>query len=248
MEFPDIIAFNTLKKLGVLLIYALSAAMCCADITLYTLEIPGLHQKDGQGAYDKIINQYPGSKKAFTILLVPPARANTLFKSCNNCCISPTNNNPAFYDFGGHIVQTLAMNTAKIYIFTPRNSPKIKGEVELLSGKRVGIRRGLPYGKKFEATNISPEIVNSLEQNFSKLELGRLDAVVAYAPDAYIMFADKKIEAYPHDKNNPLEIHEDALMCNGVSKNFINSFNAYLEKSKKNGYLKRILGDAYIAP
>ena len=140
------------------------------------------------------------------------------------------------------------MNTAKIYAFSPRLSPAISGGIEAIKGKRVGIRRGLPYGKRFDNANLNLDIADSLKQNFAKLERKRVDVVVAYVPDAYIFFDEIDTRSFPHAIDFPLAIHNDALVCKGVSNDFIQAFNFHIKHYQASGKLKKILGKAYIPP
>jgi hypothetical protein len=202
--------------------------LATAQVTIYGISIPGLHQKNGKGKYDIIINKTVIKTGQAILKIAPPARAENNFKICTNCCFSPANKNPEFYDFGSGYVQTEPMATAKIYIWTKRGSQPISN-LEDLKGKKVGIRRGMPYGKTFENSGLNTQDVNNIEQNIIKLEKGRIDAFIAYVPDAYNIFKDIGMVPLPHDKNNPIAIHEDSLVCKGVSSQFIKDFNRMLK-------------------
>lgn len=115
-----------------------------------------------------------------------------------------------------------------------------------LKGKKVGIRHGMPYGKTFDGAALKVEIASTLASNFKKLQRGRLDAVVAYIPDAYIYFMEQGIEPFPHDVDKPLVTHDDALLCRGVAPSFIDTFNRGLKVLRDSGKLKNILGDGYV--
>ncbi|MEH6346091.1 MAG: hypothetical protein V7785_13455 [Bermanella sp.] len=237
-----------LKFTQCLLLYWLCASACLADINILSIAIPGLHQSNEQGAYDKIINQLEYSEETFQLTVVPPARAKAQFLLCKNCCISPTNMNPNFYDYKPAMVETLPMNIAKIYVFSARNTQAISGGVNAIRNKRVGVRRGLPYGKRFAEAGLNLDIADSLKQNFGKLERNRVDVVVAYIPDAYIFFDEIDTRSYPHAIDYPLAIHNDSLVCRGVSNDFIQAFNYHIKHYHASGKLKRILGKAYVPP
>jgi len=216
-----------------------------AEVSIIGLEIPGLHQNDGEGVYDKIVNQTVVRKRLANLNVYPPTRAEELFETCKNCCLTPANKNPEFYDFPSPIVETDPMNTAKIYIFVKQGA-KVISKLKDLKGKEVGIRRGMPYGKSFERSKLNTHSVNTIEKNIFLTLTNRLDAFIAYVPDAYYAFRNVRVEPFPHEVSKPLAVHPDRLVCKGVSVEFINQFNKLLGDLRNSNELKKILGDNYI--
>lgn len=196
-----------------------------AEVKVIALDIPGLHQKDGKGAYDEVITKSVVNSGKAKIVILPPARAEAEFTKCTNCCLSPANNNPEFYDYGDEVVVTKPMDTAKVYIFTGKGKA-VLSSLDSLKGKKVGARIGMPYGKTFDNSGIEAKLVSEIGTNIKKLDSGRIDAFIAYVPDAYIAFEKLNVPAYPHDKANPIAIHPDSLVCKGASKEFISTFNS----------------------
>ncbi len=218
------------------------------QVTIYGIEIPGLHQQDNQGSYDKIITQVFSQEKLATLKIYPPIRAQLMFAQCQkNCCFSPANKRDDFYHFNGDISQTEAMNIAKIYIFVGKNQRPIDN-LAALQNKKIGARTGMPYGTNFEKAQLTVHYVDTIEQNIQKLLLGRIDAFIAYVPDAYNVFRKLKMKPLPHNIQKPMAIHEDRLVCKGVSQYFIDTFNKNLQRLKKKHLLKQLLGHNYIAP
>ncbi len=219
-----------------------------AQVNIYAVEIPGLHQQDHLGGYDKIIEQVLSQTQSATLHVYPPARAQLMFAQCQeNCCFTPANKRNDFYHFDQSIIQTKAMNMAKIYIFTAKNQPVIDNLTDL-KNKKVGARTGMPYGTHFDNANLAVSYVDTIEQNIKKLASGRIDAFVAYVPDAYNVFRNLNMKPLPHNIQKPMAIHEDRLVCKGVSNYFIKTFNENLTKLKKTRMLKKLLGKNYIAP
>ena len=216
-----------------------------ADVKIFAIEIPGLHQKDGKGVYDQILQETVIKNNLATIKLYPPARAESMFSKCKNCCFSPANKNPEFYDYGDDIVQTDPMNIAKIYIFVKKGQAPIN-RLEDLKGKKIGVRTGMPYGKSFDNAKLKTQAVPKLELNIKKVQIGRIDAFVAYIPDAYNAFRGLGIEPLPHDVAKPVAVHPDSLVCRNVQPEFIDKFNELLKELRDSGRLKSILGDDYI--
>lgn len=226
---------------------ALFSSVLCAEVTIIGTDIPGLHQQDGKGVYDVIVNQTLVSKGLGALKVLPPARAEAEFKSCQNCCFSPANKNPEFYDFGGDVSVSEPMNVAKVYIFSAPGKRPFSSYADL-KGKKVGVRRGMIYGNSFDAANLKASEANSLEQNIKKLETGRIDAMVAYVPDAYLALSGMGKGEFPHTKDQPTAIHNDALVCRGVPAGFLDQFNQNLKALSSSGKLNSILGDSYVAP
>ena len=230
-----------------LIVISLGASLnALAQVKVIGYEIPGLHEKGGQGVYDQILHKVALSNGLATLETLPPIRAEKQFENCNNCCLSPANDNTEFYDYSNVVVST-PMNHAKVYIFSPPGKAAIK-KVSALKGKRVGARRGMLYGKTFDSAGLKPTMVGDISSNIKKIKDGRLDAFVAFVPDAYIEFEAMGMKPLPHVKNKPVAVHADALVCRGVSKDFLKKINAGIKALNKSGELKAILGDGYVAP
>ena len=216
-----------------------------AAVDIIGLVIPGLHEKNGSGVYDKIITRTVIDNGQGKLRVLPPARALSEFETCTNCCMSPANKNPDFYSYGSDVVQSDPMNTAKVYIFTAFGSAPINS-LNALKGKTVGIRDGMPYGNKFDKAGLKLSSVSDIEKNVKKLDGGRIGAFVAYVPDAYLAFKGMGKPEYTHDKENPIAVHPDSMVCRGVDASFLSGFNAKLDSMKASGELNKLLGDSQV--
>lgn len=182
--------------------------------TIIGIDIPGLHSSDGKGLYDVAIKDATGVKT----LILSPARAVSSYDSCVDCCISPANKNPDFYEYGaGHIVSK-PMFTAKIYIFSKPGSQVIT-DLDSLRGKKVGLRKGMPYGNKIENSGARFVRADKLTQNIKKLEQGRIEYMIAYTPDIYDVFDSIGKSPFPHAEAEPIAAHEDSLLCKDTPAN-----------------------------
>lgn len=208
-------------------ILVLSAQVVYAETTIYGIEIPGLHERSKSGVYDKIIDDVLLKPGLANLKVLPPAKAEDSFSKCTGCCFSPANTNAEFYNFGADVVKTKPMGIAKIYIFTGKGQKTIN-DLSELEGKKIGVRFGMPYGKTFDNAGLNVEAVKSIESNIKKLDKGRIDAFIAYVPDAYDAFEKLGIQPYPHDIDNPLAVHEDCLVCRDVPADVIDTFNQSL--------------------
>ncbi len=236
-----------MKRLLILCFTLLSSYLSAQNITLYSQSIPGLFQTDKQGVYDRIIQLITAQNDHFEHKVMPNNRAFRAFSNCLNCCYSPSNLNPDFYSYSEDIQSTLPFNTAKAYIISHKGG-QIYSNLKQLSGKRVGIERGINYGKAVATADFIPSITNSLLQNFNMMLINRIDAMIAYAPDIHQAFKDVDAAQFQYQKGQPIAIHSDALVCRGVEQGFIEEFNTGLKSLRNSGELQQILGELYVAP
>lgn len=207
------------------------------------LQVDGLFQKDGQGLYDQVFTAV--QKHAAGLIesqTVAPNRALQDFESGKVACLSPANTNTNFYKFSFATTQSKPMSVAKIYIFSKAGSAPIS-DLSALQGMKVGVRSGMPYGAQVTSSGLKLIEARTIEANVRKLEAGRIDAFIAYVPDAYSAFENMGIDKLPHAENTPIAVHEDALLCRNDKggEQIVSQFNAALDELEQSGELARIL-------
>lgn len=228
-------------------ILLLSTAIPAQVVTLYAQLIPGLFQTDNQGAYDQVIQLVTPENSRIIHKVLPNNRANHAFKNCQVCCFSPANLNPDFYSFDQDVYMTQPINTAKAYIFSLKEDATYSSLSEL-AGKRVGLERGMNYGKAVADGDFIHSVTNTLLQNFKMLMVNRIDTMIAYEPDIYQAFKEVDPKHFRYNEKQPIAIHKDALVCRGVNESFISGFNARLNDLRNSGELKKVLGEIYVEP
>jgi hypothetical protein len=198
-----------------------------AQVTVLGTEIAGLHQSNLAGEYDKIV----GNVKDATVKVLPAARAFAEFAKCADCCISPANKNPVFYEFAGNAyVASKPMNLARIFIFSAPGKKAVSG-LDALKGKKVGLRAGLAYGTRIDrAADFAKDFSPSAEASIKKLQLGRVDYLLEWTPDMDFAFQSLNMPPLPH-AGQPVEVHEDSVVCKSSPRT-----TAFLEKL--NGFIK----------
>jgi len=81
------------------------------------------------------------------------------------------------YDYS----EPLLVETITVYVH--RDRPLVYTQIGDLFGKRVGVMRGWSYGDEFDRARagglLQAENVSSDDQNFQKLQSGRIDALLA---------------------------------------------------------------------
>lgn len=228
-----------------LAISVFSSSTFAAEVKTAVMDIEGLFQKDKNGLYDLVFSAVEkASGQMLNAEVMAPNRLFKEFEGGKVSCISPANTNPDFYDFGFETVQSASMTPAKVYIFTAAGTEAIS-DLSALSGKKVGIRSGMPYGNMVESAGLKLVKAASIEANIKKLAGGRIDAFLGYYPDAYVAFDGMGMEQLPHTVDTPVTTHDDTLLCrkDKDGEAIIAKFNEGFEKIDASGELTQILGE-----
>ena len=223
---------------------SLAPQVIAAEVNIYGLDIPGLHQKDGNGVYDQVIGALQKEGVETKLSVMPPNRAFKMLENCASCCVSPANKSAEFYEYGQDYVTTDAMFTAKIFAWTLPDTPPIS-DLSDLKGKKVGARTGMPYGKSIDKSGVKLALVPTIETNIKKLKSGRIDAFIAYTPDAFTAFENSGEAVFSHANQKPLAEHPDQVLCkkSPETEAFVKSFNNALSNMSQNGSLANIVGE-----
>lgn len=189
-------------------------SMVFADTRVIAQDLPGLHQKDAKGDYDAFY-----AKAGIKLEVLPVARAYNEFEGCVDCCLTPSNKDPEFYDYNKpSYIESKPLDVAKVYIFSPPGKP-VEVNINALKGKRIGGRIGMPYGKSVEKALPDIQLTPELVQSIKKLEAGRLDFLVDYEPDVISALKAMGMAALPYDASKPLSAHRDSLLCKDTPAN-----------------------------
>lgn len=132
----------------------------------------------------------------------------------------------------------------KLVIFYPKANPINFTKIEDLKGKKVGVIRGWSYGDAFDnarkAGTFTADEGASDDQNFQKMDLGRLDIVVAIKESGEdLMKKYKNIEAVP----TPL-IENPAFLALAKSANkaaLLKQFDQAIKDMKKSGEFQKLV-------
>ena len=143
-----------------------------------------------------------------------------------------------------------ALFVERINIYSRRKDGARYTSLQALKGNRVGVIRGWSYGDSFDDLRKSGAIVaedtGSDEQNFAKLEAGRLDAVLAIAEAAEPQLkkhSTLELAGTMVENATYLAFNKSAGMLS-----FIERFNAALARLKHSGAAKRIVSEALNRP
>jgi hypothetical protein len=207
-------------------------------IKLLAYSIPAILESSGKGKYDQLFQLVKHqAKRSWQYQVMPPARVDKMFEYHKADCIFP-------FDKAFQTDQTTISSdyftVAQAYIFSAEGSKPFTSLTQLL-GKRVGVRNGMLYGPEYEKLGLKVNLVDSIEQNLEKLQSGRIDAFLAWAPDVMAFFAEKQMKPLPHAA--PFVLHHDAFLCHGTEKSrqFIKEFDQALVKLKQQGVVDKLL-------
>lgn len=224
-------------------LFVTSVSSIAEELTLSTITIDGLHQRDGTGLYDQVMNE--AAKAAGDTLKLKTFAPKSLWKFFNSkklSCVSPANTDKNFYRFAFPTIQSTPFFQAKIFIYTKSGSQPI-ADLSGLKGKRVGIRNSMDYGNKIDKAGLTMKVARTIEKNIERLEAGEIDAFIAYWPDSDAAFKAKGMEPLPH-ASTPVNFHDDAVLCrdNEEGQKMIEQINKGIKTIKENGKLDKILG------
>ena len=215
---------------------------CAGAADIVALQINGLHQHDGRGAYDRLLVGAKAKGVRFTSEVVTPSRAFLEFENGRSLCVSPANNNEDYYRFDFPVVATQPMSIARVYIFSPPGKKPFSSIVQL-EGLRVGARTGMPYGQKVDDALLDLHLSSSLESNIRKLAAGRLDAIIAYDPDVFMAFDKLGETPFPYFPNLPVSIHPDQVLCRDTpeGRRIVETLDRAFDNMHREGEFARIL-------
>lgn len=235
-------------KPAIFLTLGLLAGAACVQAApkLGAYAIEGVFEPAKTGVYDKVLTQLSKqSGLALDYAVLAPGRAEEDFKQHKLDCVIPLDSR--YWSGAGNFINTQPLNVAKIYLFSrPTEGPYTS--LEQLKGKRIGARRGMPYGPKYASSGVESELVNEDDQNVQKLNAKRIDAFLAYVPDMWQWASDKKQPLPHYDQAHPFDTHADAFLCHDTAdtRAFLKVFDAAVVKMRASGELQKLLGSSYV--
>jgi len=210
-----------------------SPAACLAETRIVATKLDGVVERNHGGVYDQVFQELKFDYEVFS-----PDVALDKFKGNEFDCIFPLDQD--FYGDKSNTVQSVPINIAKIHIFTLKGQPIT--DLDKLKGLRVGMRSGLNYGPKLSYPRFKVEYANSIYINVWKLRSDRIDAIVDFNPDMEDYLNKVGINLV-YDKNAPVIVHRDALLCHDGPKEreFVQRFNKAVKES--DAKIKKLLGN-----
>lgn len=232
-------------RIAVVLLALLAGPLAAQPVLRLALpEIPGLINVDGLGTYQRVMDE--AARRAgvrFTAEVLPRARA--LAALLNHAVDGVFTFTQTVRERLGAdaVLASYPIGAYRGYAFVLASSPPIT-RLSQLSGKRVGGLIGFEgtYGSVREA-GASFELVNTDEQNLSKLKAGRLDAVLAFLPDLF-----SQLPELAFDPKMPFFEAYDRLTVLKTPANeaWLAAFSAELRRMHQQGVVRTLVGPAYL--
>jgi len=226
--------------------FTLVSTSAFADPVVYSSIIKGV--TDRNGVYTKIF------KKIFKEIdwrpewvFLPPKRSMLLFKKSKEHCEIPGNVKVA----SDKLIASEPINYAKLYAFTIKGHEKINSLSDL-KGKNVVARNGWILGDWQTKVKVNITKVDTEKQQYKMLTTKnrQIDSAVAYMPDFFSVLSDKEMSSLYYSKDFVLNRLEDQIVCfkKPFNRELIDKVNKVIRKYRKEGTLKRMLGELYIDP
>jgi len=207
---------------------------------------PFMYARDGKaaGVYPQVIEAaFRHMKTPVSITAVPWARAIQEIDqgSAGVGGIYKNAEREKKYDYSEQIF------VEKLVVYFNKSKPLAYARVDDLKGLRVGVIRGWSYGDAFDAARkagaFTVEEVVSDEQNFGKLDAGRLDVVLAVAESGSAMmrkFGSVSAAATPLAQNPTFLAFSKAA---GQTE-LLRKFDQAVKQLKSSGEFDKLVGEA----
>jgi len=245
MKYPMWILLSTF------LLIKLSIGIAHADINIASDNIPGiLDLNDKQSPYYRFIQQVNLATDGDIVIDVfPPRRAGNVFNKKTADCHFPASADHAPSD--PDLLQTIPFNAANAHFFAKQ---PFKPSFTLKTADvrfRIAFRRGNSFGGL--SANLDPHQqfgVNNIDQAFGMLKKDRVDLVLAYLPDAQELATKGNGDKSFYKTPQPVYVQTEHIVCyrSKETEIFIEQANQAIKQLKESGKLRKILGNAYLAP
>ncbi|TQV84664.1 transporter substrate-binding domain-containing protein [Exilibacterium tricleocarpae] len=218
-----------------------------AKVRIYGHALNYRLQERGEEQYNKLFHQLAAMGLEFELVVRPLTRVMRRFAEGSGCFF-PTSMN-AIKMAVPHLasmplVASAPVDQISLRVFTRAGAGKIT-DLQQLNGRRVALWNGLDPEIFLQGLTVKVETTPSEEVRVRMLEAGRIDAILGFTPDV-LLAADALALAPPHyDESLALFRDEGAsLICHEspVTRRFVAQFDQYLERLKKSGELRNILG------
>ncbi|MBU3917199.1 transporter substrate-binding domain-containing protein [bacterium] len=122
------------------------------------------------------------------------------------------------------------------------------GNLDSLSGKKIGVLRGYTYGKDFDDNSLFvKDISSSHPSNLKKLALGRIDAYPCDRLVGIFIARQEKLMSELKILQTPLKVMEGHIgFTKGKHQNVLEKINPIIAKMRQNGDIERMI-DAYVS-
>jgi len=207
-------------------------------------EIPRYYQKDGSGAYQKLMREILArSGESAKLTNYPLSRATVMFDKFKHACY-PVSLKLAVDVLRYKLIATAeSINRFKIVLATLRGTAMVTS-FEQIRGRSIA---ALPtadlaaYG--YSASSLTVRYVNTHDEGLELLQAGKVSAMLGSVGDL-IAYKDK----LNYEDADPIYAVDEKLVCHpgAASEAFLRKVDPAIRSMKSDGRLKAILGEYYL--
>lgn len=218
-----------------------------ADITVYTIYIPGLLTHEHTGPFVDLIKEIGRrADMRIGIEILPPMRQRTLFNKKKVDIIFPMVESS--FDEGIEYLRSSSFYEKKYYAFTKKGGPSVKNEADLENLQSpIGLTLGYSYPKQLlNNSRLVFDYALSDDHNMLKLGHGRIAAFVVEELSGLYARRNTKLEnVIEYDPDKPLFTEEVffAFQKKERLSSAREAISRAIEQMKEDGSLKMILND-----
>lgn len=145
----------------------------------------------------------------------------------------------------GEMIETRSIVDYSGHIFWSQSAEPIKNK-DNLRGKRIGHLLGADYSTLFDELSVRPMVVNTETQKIKMLFTKRVDGIVGFIPDIYMVFKANGYEPQPFDASFVLMRSGNSIVCqrSPVTEQLINELDKHIGQLRELGVIEKLLLDA----
>jgi len=157
---------------------ALADVIKCTSLEFAPLIFVGSDKKPTGLAVDVVQQVLKKMGHTLEVEIYPWARSLEMVKRGERDCIFTAYKTPEREEFLDFSKEVLIPQVISFYA-KKGSSVKFTGDLESIKGQSVGVTNAISYGPKFDAAKgkLKVDTVQTLDQNFQKLAMGRVDLV-----------------------------------------------------------------------
>ena len=145
----------------------------------------------------------------------------------------------------GEMIETRSIVDYSGHIFWSQSAAPIKSRDDL-RGKRIGHLLGADYSTLFEELSVRPMVVNTETQKIKMLFTKRVDGIVGFIPDIYMVFKANGYDPQPFDTSFVLMRSGNSIVCqrSPATELLIKGLDDHIGQLRELGVIDKLLGDA----
>jgi ABC-type amino acid transport substrate-binding protein len=217
-------------------------------LTIYAIDLVYRLSENGTTQYNALLDALVAEGLEFQVIVRPLSRSLRDFKDDITSCIFPaTINALSINDESFSTLPHLSsspIDKVSLRLLTKADAPVIS-DLRELEGKNIAVINGLNPDIFFSQIDVSVESSASEEARIRMLNANRIDAVLGFVPDALLAAEALNIPVPKYSADLSFVSGEGvSIICHDTkpSNTFLKETNLIIEKLKKSGKLRAILG------